>query len=258
MNEVLVIVKNNDLYVGTHKLSISFKIEHRSIKILVDKFKKEFEELGEGKILSQNMVAISSFKMTKLSSEKRGRPTIEYLLNEPQATYLLTLIRNNDIVRKFKMHLTKEFFRQRSLLNQIAVQRQNKEWLEARETGKIERRFETDTIQEFVQYATEQGSKSAEKYYMIITKMENHTLFALDFLNQKFTNLRDMVNRKGLDLLKTADKIVAKALRDGMKDQMFYKDIYQMAKSRIESFVDLVGKTPLVEVLPENPLVELK
>ena len=46
------------------------------------------------------------------------------------------------------------------------------EWKQARLQSKQARRSFTDVVKEFVQYATEQGSKSGSMYYMSITKME--------------------------------------------------------------------------------------
>ena len=43
-----------------------------------------------------------------------------------------------------------------------------------------------------------------------------------------------------------ADRIVAKALREGMDRKLYYKDIFQMAKARVESFADLVGKEEIL------------
>ena len=239
MRENIVTVYKNEPVVATGKLAKGFGVEHRAIKRLINRYKSEFEEWG-----------VITTALPKPSSEKGGRPLDEYLLNEPQTTYLATLLTNNEIVRKFKRFLTNEFFRQRRLLNQIALQSHNEEWLEKRTSGKIERNVETDTIKKFVEYATNQGSQSAKKYYMAISKMENQTIFALDFVSQKFENLRDVINIKGLDLLKTADQIVSRAINQGMEKQLPYKEIYQFAKERVETFVEIMGKTPINEVLP--------
>lgn len=253
MKDTYLVIKNNELFIGTWKLCHEFEIEHKSLKRLIDDFRKDFEELGDSPISytvsSKSLEQYSRFKNDENTTKKRGRPPIEYLLTEPQATYLITLVRNSEKVRRFKLHLTKEFFRQRKILMSVALEKKNKEWIEMRESGKLERRFETDTIQKFVEYATLQGSKNSKKYYMVISKMENHTLFALDFLEQKFENLRENLSVRGLDLLRTADQIVAKALREGMEQLLFYKDIYIMAKERVENFSVLIGKTPLQNVL---------
>lgn len=40
-----------------------------------------------------------------------------------------------------------------------------------------------------------------------------------------------------------ADIAVAKALQAGMDQELHYKEIYQLAKKRMEDFAEIVGKT---------------
>jgi hypothetical protein len=70
--------------------------------------------------------------------------------------------------------------------------------------------------------------------------MENKALFLLE---QKYTNLRDTLDIHQLSTIKSADQIVMKALKDGMDKGMHYRDIYAMAKLRVESFAEIIGKT---------------
>ena len=132
------------------------------------------------------------------------------------------------------------------------VQKQNIEWYEKRASGKVERRLETDTIQKFIEYAKDQGSQSAEKYYMVLTKMENNTLFNLALVEQKIPNLREIVEGFALDSLKMADYMVGKALKEGMSKNMNYKDIYQLAKGKVELFAGALGKVPLQMILKDG------
>lgn len=230
----LVVVKNNELYVGTWMLSQGFAVDHRYLKRMVEKYNSDFLEFG-----------FTVASNVESGEKKRGGQVEEYLLNEEQATYLTMLMKNTQEVRKFKIFLNKEFFRQRRFLAKLISQKQNAEWLEKREAGKIERRLETDVIKEFIEYAKNQGSQNASKYYMIITKMQNSTLFHLDLLQQKFPNLRDVVEGFQLDTLKMADHAVARALKEGIEKQMSYKDIYILARQRIEGFACIIGKTPI-------------
>ena len=232
--EVLIYLKDNDLKVGTGILSKGFNVEHRSLKRLIVKYKSEFETWG-----------IVTTALPQINNRKVGRQLEEYELNEPQATYLSTLLTNNESVRKFRHKLVDRFFKMRKTLSKLLSQKQNKEWLEKRAAGKIERRLETDAIKEFVDYAISQGSSNAKKYYMIISKMENKTLFHLDMLELKFPNIRDLVDGYQLSTLQNADRIIARALKEGIEREMNYKDIYKLAKERIEGFVQLIGKTPL-------------
>ena len=117
---------------------------------------------------------------------------------------------------------------------------QDAQWIEARSLGKVLRLQEASTIKRFVDYATAQGSKNAALYYVNISKMENSALF---FLEQKFTKLRDVLDLHQLMVISVADSIVSKALEDGMAQDLNYRDIYTLAKERIETFAAVKGKT---------------
>jgi phage regulator Rha-like protein len=228
MEKTIVVLHNEEPKAGTWEISKGFDIEHRALRRLIVRYQTEFEGMG-----------VIATRLQK-PKEQGGRPVNEFLLNEEQAMYVGTLLTNTDKVRAFKRKLIKEFIRQRSLLLSLAARSQNAQWLEHRNAGKISRRQETDVIKEFIEYATVQGSKNAAFYYANISKMENRALF---FLEQKFKNLRDILDIRQLSTIDSADHIVAKALRDGMDSGMAYQNIYAMAKKRVEAFAELRGKT---------------
>lgn len=249
MQKDLIIVQNNELFVGTWRLSQGFGIEHRSLTRLVKKYKSEFLEFTENKIeVPSQMVSreLTQRRCGNSVQKREGKPFEEFLLTEEQATYLTTLLTNNETVRKFKRFLTKEFFIQRRAIDKLIYalrnNKSNAEWIEKRESGKVERRVETDAIKEFIEYAKSQGSQSSDKYYMAITKMQNAALFSLELITFEYKNLRDIVNGLSLDALKMADRIVAKAIRDSMRDKIYYKDIFKTCKARVETFADHMGK----------------
>lgn len=229
MEKGLVVLQGAEPRAGTLIMSQGFKVEHRALRKLVIKYKTDFEELG-----------VITSRVQKPTSKEGGRPTEEFMLSEDQAMYLGTLLTNNETVRRFKIALVKEFSRMKKALVSKFIQAQNTEWLEKRASGKLIRRQETDTIKNFVEYATFQGSQNAKMYYMNISKMENKALFILE---QEFPNLRQILNLTQLSVIECADKIVSKALRDGMTNGTNYKDIYQDAKKLIESFAIAIGKT---------------
>jgi Rha family phage regulatory protein len=150
---------------------------------------------------------------------------------------------------KWKNRFYDAFEAMEKALLQMSVQQQSDSWLAQRQAGKLIRREQTDTIQEFVEYATSQGSTQAHRYYCNITKMENQALFLLE---QKFNNLRDILDLNQLGLVRTADSIVKKALKDGMSDGLHYKDIYRLAKDRVETLAEIHGKTLIPASQIEN------
>lgn len=221
----LVVIKNNEPITTSLVVAEGMKIEHRAVIVLLDKYEDDFRELGT-----------FAFEMRKSG----GRPIRYAELNEEQMLYLITLMRNSQVVVKFKKELSKEFIRQRRLISHLLTQRKNSEWIEQRQQGIMARKEETDTIKDFVEYCKEQGSQNADRYYSNISKMENKALFMLE---QKFPNVRNVLTGYQLSTIASADLIVAKAIKAGMESKMPYKDIYIMAKQRIEQFADLVGKT---------------
>lgn len=141
---------------------------------------------------------------------------------------------------QWKIDFYDAFEKMEKALIKLMVQQQNSEWLAQRAAGKITRKAETDAIKDFVEYATNQGSTNANRYYCNISQMENKALFLLE---QKFKNLRDILDLNQLATVTTADAIVSKALKEGMTSRLNYKDIYQLAKSRVETLAELRGKT---------------
>jgi len=273
---------DNDLYVGTWNLSLDFEVEHRSLKQTVKNNLKDIIEVGEvepkKRLVDRRIVESKNYKKTAkdektnditnvLSQRKKsmrlGPPITEYLLNEPQATFVIILLKGHykkgqdyiPKVVKFKKHLTSQFFKQRKILTKLLSQKQNAEWLAKRDSGKLERRIETDAIKKFVDYCKIQGSKNAEKYYMIISKMENNSLFFFEFIAQRNPNIREIAEGFQLDSLQMADRIVARALVEGMERKMFYKDIFQLSKERVLQFAKVIGKTPLEICLSKQKLI---
>ena len=82
--------------------------------------------------------------------------------------------------------------------------------------------------------------------------MENKALF---IITEKFPNLRNILNGMQLSIVASADIAVAKALKEGMEQELYYKEIYKLAKSRLEKFAEIVGKTLVpvqMELLPSD------
>lgn len=95
--------------------------EHKDIIALAKKYQADLNEFG-----------LASFKTKPIISGNGGTQDKEIaILNEQQATLLITYMRNSDKVRKFKIALVKAFFEMReqilekktSLLLEQAYQR---------------------------------------------------------------------------------------------------------------------------------------
>lgn len=238
MGKSIVVINKENLLVSSSDLAIGFGIEHKRVKEIVKKYQSEFEEWGE--VLGE--------LRPKPKGSKGGRTLEDILLNEPQATYLTTLLSNNNRVRKFKRFLTNEFFKQRTALNNISAQKQNSEWIEQRNSGKLARRQGTDGIQFLITYAKDNGSKNYVMYYPNITKMQYKILFPEKWeqFGGKIDNFRDCLDRRELNILEVSDNVIRVGIEQGIKLQKPYKEIYQDCKLRTEGLALSLGILPFM------------
>ncbi|HEM6272955.1 TPA: Rha family transcriptional regulator [Streptococcus suis] len=85
------------------------EVKHRHIKNLINKHREDFEQFG--KVLFKNAPSSS------------GQNVRDYILNEQQATLLITYLKNTELVREFKKNLVKAFFEMRDEVAQFRYQR---------------------------------------------------------------------------------------------------------------------------------------
>ena len=147
------------------------------------------------------------------------------LLTEDQCYFLLTLMRNNLKVVAAKLALVKAFRDARAHIAERDT---------ARLEGKKVRRLETDSIKLLVEYASAHGSKSAERYYANVTKMTN-SMLGID------SGQRDNLSAEQLKQLAALETVVDLAIRDGVRANMEYKQIYQLAKARAGAMVGVLA-----------------
>lgn len=91
----LVTIKDGQAVTTTLAIAKGTRSDHASVIKLVRSYQSDLEEFG-----------LLDFK----SESTGGRPTEYAFLNEPQATLLLTYMRNTEMVRAFKKKLVREFW----------------------------------------------------------------------------------------------------------------------------------------------------
>lgn len=85
------------------------EVKHRHLKILINKHKERLERFGK-----------VSFK---ISPSESGQNVRDYILNEQQATLLITFLKNTEQVANFKENLVKAFFEMRDEVAAFRYQR---------------------------------------------------------------------------------------------------------------------------------------
>lgn len=110
-NTSLVLLQNNQLVTTSEIIAQSIEVQHRNTLDLIKRYTGELEQLG-----------LLAFQTRVKRSDGKGEKTTYALLNEQQATFLISLSRNTPKVVEFKLALTKAFFEARNLLKQNAVE----------------------------------------------------------------------------------------------------------------------------------------
>lgn len=116
MNLVFITDNNlkNDPYTTSKIIAEYGGQEHRAVRQLIRTHEKSLREFGN----------VSTFEMQKPENELGGRPEKYYKLNEEQATFLITLMKNTPQVVLFKKELVKQFFTMRQELEKRRLERE--------------------------------------------------------------------------------------------------------------------------------------
>jgi len=214
----LVIVKGDDLFTDSLIIAEGAEIEHESVMRMIEKYKSKLNMLGKIK-----------FSDLKSDNPLGGRPIKIAQLNEQQATFLLTLLRNTEPVVDFKFKLTQEFYRMRKFI----LERQTAQWQQSRLTGKQVRRDETDIILEkLIPHAEAQGSKNAEKLYMVYSKLVNNIL-GIE------AGQRDNLPLAYIDAIRFLENAIENIISIEVDKGTYYKEIYQICKAKCQIIKEL-------------------
>lgn len=207
----LVEVRKDDIFTNSKIIAEGTNNNHHAVRELIKKYKSDIEEFGTLLILNEESAG--------------GRPMEIFLLNEEQATFVITLLRNSKVVVKFKKELVRQFYAMRRFL----IEKQSKLWNDTRLASKENRLKETDVIKLLAEYAKEQGSTHSDKLYMAYTKLANGVV----------GGDRDDMTASELNTLTLVESIIKQTIEIDMSMGMHYKDIYKDCKERIGQFAEI-------------------
>lgn len=223
----LVIIKKNDIFTDSLVIAEGTNNSHKSVKNLISKYENELSSLGR-----------VVFKKEPFATNGGEQDVTYYELNEPQATFLMTLLRNTDKVVAFKLKLTKEFYRMR----QFILEKQSAEWKESRAIGKKTRRDETDVIMsKLIPLAESQGSQNAGKLYMTYSKLVNLTL-------EIKAGTRDDLPTDYIDAIRFLERAIENIISIEVDKCTHYKEIYQICKTKCNIIKELAFLPSLKEI----------
>ena len=211
----LVLLKNDEVFTTSEIIAEGAEVSYRSVQKLIEKYYDDISDFGKVR-----------FEIAPSIDSKTSQNKKIYLLNEEQATFIISLMKNTRAVIDFKKELVKQFFQMRKFI----LEKHSAEWIKTRYQSKISRKAETDIIKQLVDYAQKQGSKNADKLYIIYSKLANKTAGITS---------RDNANINQLNNLSLIENILLNCIRNGMTESKGYKEIYQVCKARLELFSDI-------------------
>lgn len=211
----LVELKGNDVFTNSKVIAEGTGNQHHAVREIIKKYRSDIEEFGTLRISNEE--------------SSGGRPMELFYLNEEQATFVITLLRNSKKVVEFKKELVHQFYAMRRFI----LEKQSKQWTDTRLANKENRLKETGVIKMLVDYAQKQGSTHSDKLYVAYTKLAKAVV----------RGKRDFVSVTDLNNITLVESIILQTIRIDMSAGMHYKDIYRDCKRRIESFADIAYLT---------------
>jgi Rha family phage regulatory protein len=225
MKTELVEAKNKDVYTNSLIVAEKLEVNHKDLLRTIEKITKK-QGAGQHIVNSQRFIQ-SEFK------NKMGRTYPMYLMNEQAFSKLVMNLSGYAKAEEIQDMFIEAFFRMKDAL----LRHQNVSWIEKSKETKQIRAKETDVIQDFVEYATAQGSTQANRYYENITKMTNKALELL-IQSEHGKPIRQLATILELGFIQVVDNRAMQVIQDGMDRKFPYKEIYVMAKEEVNKLVD--------------------
>jgi len=219
----LVEVKQKELFCDSSVVAKKFGMKHNKVARTIENILPNLGDFrGTG----------CTPKIEKIIKEYRGKSYEAYLLN--QEAFMVIMMRfETKRARKWQGQFIAAFKSMEKMLLAESINKKSDQWITDRGQSKQIRLAETDTIKQFVDYATTQGSKSAKYYYKHIT---NATYKALGLLVQKRPKLRDTLDCYELSQLSTAEQLVQRSFFRHMNEGLPYKTVYKYVILDLERF----------------------
>lgn len=222
----LVEIKKKEILCDSSVVAKKFGQKHDKVVKIIQNLISDLKELDESMAISNRPKVIKEEKIY------RGRNYTAYLMNRPFFSLLAMRFKGKKAL-EWQVKFNDAFYAMEDRILKEKINKQDSVWLECRTSGKQIRQDTTDVIKEFVDYATDQGSKSAKFYYKHVT---NATYKALGMMQQKQPKLRDTLNTLELSFLQSAEHVAQKSIKKHMEDGYPYKLVYKHVCDDLENF----------------------
>ena len=227
---ILVESHKNELWAESHLVARKFGMKHQDFINTADKIIRKLEKLRGDAVTP---------KYYKEMRHYRGTDFGVYMMNR-QFFSLVSMRLTSKKAFEWQVRFNDAFYEMEKQIIQTQTNKSDIEWTSNRLIGKTARLEETDVIKQFIEYATEQGSKNAKNYYGHIT---NATYKALGLMAQKHPKIRDQMSIYEVSELMLAERLAKNALLKYMEIGREYHDIYDSVKNDLLVFADSMKLT---------------
>jgi Rha family phage regulatory protein len=214
LNE-LVYLKNDEAVCDSLQVAEKFRKNHYHVLRDIENLIGGISKIGE----------THYFKKTYYTNEQNGQRYPKYYMNRDGFS-LLAMGFTGMKALEWKLQYISAFNQMENLIKEKTTET----WIETRKTGKLTRKAETDTIQNLVDYAKEQGSAHADMLYMTYSKLAN---------KMAGVQKRDEATVTQLNNLTLMENVILHIIDTGILTGKHYKDIYKDCKKRLETIKDL-------------------
>lgn len=211
--------EENNIYMS--RTQIGYALQYKQPQNAITIIHKRYPEL-----LDRESVEIDRVNMTPHIKHHRNNEKI-FMYNE-KGIYTIVRKSNQPVADEYFDWVYETIQSIKKNGYYISSEKDSK-WLGIRNESKQARRYETDQIKLFVEYAKEQGSKSADRYYVLFTKLINGKMGIQ-------SGKRDELSQETLMELKSLETLIKMRIRKLMEKETPYKKIYQDVKMLVEEF----------------------
>lgn len=212
--EELVTIRKEEVVCNSLQVAEKFKKRHDNVLRAIEGILKNEE--------TQEMFTLSSY------TDGQNKQVYRMYIMNRNGFSLLAMGFTGKKALEWKLKYIKAFNEMEKQLKE----KQSIHWQQTRLAAKNTRKLETEEIKELVQYAQAQGSKSAEKYYLALSKLANKTVGLCG-------GQREQASITQLNTLTLVENIIHHVIQEGIKEQLPYKDIYKTCKARLEQFKEV-------------------
>jgi len=236
-NDLMIFEQKDQAVVSSRVIAEKFEKRHQEVLYAIEGRKcscdgkgckkcnnRGYQQLGLIQEISDKS-HLSKMFIKSYYTDSMNRPQREYLVNRDGFS-LLGMGFTGQKALEWKIKYINLFNKMEAFIKE----RQSSEWLVTRKQGKLIRRSETDTIANLIDYAKSQGSRNADKFYMVYSKLVN-SLVGID------KDMRDKVPFKTISTIGFLEDMILHTVDEEMQKGTHYKTIYKICKDNGEQII---------------------